>query len=80
MLLAWDTGLLAQAPGPKTCKDTPAQCDKELLLLRDEVEQKRRLLAGAWAMAEEWQQRAEQADARVKACEGTPSPPMKEVR
>src|SRR2546428_388171 len=73
----WAQPVLAQMPlpTPKTCKDTPAQCDKELLLLRDEVEVKRRLLAGAWAISEEWQQRAEQAEAKLKECKPEPAPP-----
>jgi len=68
---------LAQQPAPKTCKDTPAQCDKELLMLRDEVDQKRRAMAGIWAIAEEWQARAEQAEAQLKALEPVPVPEPK---
>lgn len=73
-LLGLATGLLAQPVAPKTCKETPVQCDKELLLLHDEVDQKRHLLAGAWAIAEEWQQRAEQAEAKLQALAQVPAP------
>lgn len=66
--------LLAQQLAPKTCKDVPGQCDKEILLLREEVDTKRRLLAAVWAMQDEWQQRAEQAEAKLKALEAVPAP------
>jgi len=47
----------------------PVQCDKELLLLKDELDNKRHVLAGAWAISEAWQARAEKAEARLKELE-----------
>ncbi len=69
MLVAWNTGLVAQQAPPKSCKDMPVQCDKELLLLKDELDNKRHVLAGAWAISEAWQARAEKAEARLKELE-----------
>jgi len=70
--------LLAQTSVPKTCKDMPVQCDKELLLLKDEIEQKRHVLAGAWAISEAWQARAEKAEARVQELEALQAPATKD--
>ena len=73
MLVAWDTGLFAQQPA-QTCKDIPARCDKELLLLRGEVDNKRQAIAVLLDANDQLQARAEKAEAHLKELEKTPAP------
>lgn len=74
VLWSWPLSLRveAQQPTPKTCKDTPERCDKELTLLRGEVDQKRSAMAALWEQAEALQKRVEQAEAKIKELEATP--------
>jgi len=65
MLVAWNTGLFAQQ-ATQTCKDIPARCDKELLLLRGEVDNKRQAIAVLLEANEQLQTRAEKAEASLK--------------
>ena len=57
--------LMAQQPA-QTCKDMPTRCDKELLLLRGEVDNKRQAIAVLLDANEQWQARAEKAEARLE--------------
>ena len=68
LLLLLVMSVVAQQP-PQTCKDMPARCDKELLLLRGEVDNKRQAIAVLLDANEQWQIRAEKAEARVKDLE-----------
>ncbi len=61
-------------PARPTCAATPGRCDKELLLLKDEVEQRRQALAALLEANEQLEQRAAQAEARVKAREAAAPP------
>ncbi len=66
-------------PARPTCADTPARCDKEVLLLKDEVEQRRQALAALLAANEAL---ARQATATAAPCAashaGPPPVPTKE--
>ena len=72
----------AQAQQPaQTCKEMPARCDKELLLLRGEVDNKRQAIAVLLDANGQLQGRAEKAEARVRDLENaapvvTPSEPI----
>jgi hypothetical protein len=76
ILLAWNTSLLAQQPA-QTCKDIPTRCDKELLLLRGEVDNKRQAIAVLLDANEQLQTRADKAEAHLKELEKpqAPAPP-----
>src|SRR6266404_9087214 len=65
IVLGWNAFLLAQQPA-QTCKDIPQRCDKELLLLRGEVDNKRQAIAVLLDANEQWQARAEKAEASLE--------------
>lgn len=83
MVLGWNMFLVAQQPA-QTCKDIPARCDKELLLLRGEVDNKRQAIAVLLDANEQLQARAEKAETRLKELEKLPlstpldTPPAKD--
>ena len=77
IILGWNVFILAQQPS-QTCKDTPNRCDKELLLLRGEVDNKRQAIAVLLDANEQWQARAEKAEARVKDLEKAHPPVLSE--
>lgn len=76
IVLGWNVFLLAQQPA-QTCKDIPARCDKELLLLRGEVDNKRQAIAVLLDANEQLQIRTEKAEAKLKELDklSTPVPP-----
>ncbi|SRR6266446_1375978 len=78
-LLVWSNGLWSQQQPAQTCKDIPARCDKELLLLRGEVDNKRQAIAVLLDANEQWQARAEKAEARLKDLEKTQPPVLPEL-
>ena len=65
MMLLCATLAFAQQPA-QTCKDNAGRCDKELLLLRGEVDNKRQAIAVLLDANEQWQTRAEKAEASLK--------------
>ena len=65
IILGWNAFLLAQQPA-QTCKDMPNRCDKELLLLRGEVDNKRQAIAVLLDANEQLQVRAEKAESSLK--------------
>jgi len=77
IILGWNVFLLAQQPA-QTCKDMPSRCDKELLLLRGEVDNKRQAIAVLLDANEQWQARAEKAESRLKDLEKTQPPVLPE--
>jgi len=76
IVLGWNAFLLAQQPA-QTCKDIPQRCDKELLLLRGEVDNKRQAIAVLLDANEQLQSRAEKAESKLKELDklSTPIPP-----
>ena|SRR6266478_615984 len=79
-LLVYNMEVSAQQPA-QTCKDIPSRCDKELLLLRGEVDNKRQAIAVLLDANEQLQTRAEKAEARLKDLEKPhpavlPEPPV----
>jgi len=80
LLLLLVMSVVAQQP-PQTCKDNASRCDKELLLLRGEVDNKRQAIAVLLDANEQLQTRAEKAEARLKDLEKPqptvlPEPPV----
>jgi len=65
IVLGWNVFLLAQQPA-QTCKDMPTRCDKELLLLRGEVDNKRQAIAVLLDANDQLQIRVEKAEASLK--------------
>lgn len=77
IVLGWNVFLVAQQPA-QTCKDMPARCDKELLLLRGEVDNKRQAIAVLLDANEQLQARADKAETRLKDLEKAQPPVLSE--
>jgi len=73
IVLGWNVFLLAGQPA-QTCKDMPVRCDKELLLLRGEVDNKRQAIAVLLDANEQLQARVEKAEASLKELQLTTIP------
>lgn len=72
LMLICNALLIAQQPA-QTCKDIPTRCDKELLLLRGEVDNKRQAIAVLLDANEQLQSRIEKAESRLKELEKLPA-------